>query len=124
MQTLITIGTDDGSWAPPKPVELTVTLDGRTGLAITNRDAVGWSVEGRGLVIAAAIRVGTGEWMRVDLTGGQRVDRGQEAVLAARALMIDVSLPTMSSPNMEQHQLRSRRQLGRRLRILPKASDT
>ena len=64
MKALITVGTDEGDWSPPKPVELGVTATDRTGLGVTNRTEVRWQAEGRGRITRAAIALGTGDWAR------------------------------------------------------------
>jgi hypothetical protein len=96
MTTLITVGTDDGLWAPPKEVELAVMTATPSGLGITNAEAVGWRLIEPARIVAAAIQTGTGDWARVDITA-LRVAAHQDVVIAARALHIDVNLPTLAA---------------------------
>jgi hypothetical protein len=109
MKALITVGTDEGDWAPPKPVELGVTAEGRTGLGVTNRTEVRWQAEGRGRVTRAAISLGTGDWAlrhwaRLDLDGITQVTAGQDIVLAPGVLTIDIDLPLLTGPEQRQLQ--------------------
>jgi hypothetical protein len=95
MKTMITVGTDAGDWAPPKRVELGVTFNAPSGLGITNTEAVSWRLTGHGCIVMAAIAVGPG-WARVDLNMGPlAVEDGQELIIAAFAVTIDVGLPRL-----------------------------
>lgn len=97
MKTLITIGTDEGVWAPPTLVELGVTIDTPGGLGITNSEEVRWPpLQKSARIVHAAIATGTGEWVGIDLSGPVLVEKGQEVVLAARALAINVELNPLS----------------------------
>jgi hypothetical protein len=110
VKALVTVGTDEGDWAPPKVVELGVTAEGRTGLGITNRTEVRWQAEARGRISRAAIALGTGaweqrRWARLDLDGITPVTAGQDVVLAPGVLTIDVDLPLLTV--REQRQLQA-----------------
>ena len=108
MKALITVGTDEGDWAPPKVVELGVTGTNRTGLGITNRTEVRWKAEGRGRITRAAIALGTGDgerrWASIDLHGGTKVSAGQDLVLAPGVLVIDVELQRLVPERQPQLQ--------------------
>ena len=112
MKALITVGTDEGDWAPPKVVELGVTGTNRTGLGITNRTEVRWKAEGRGRITRAAIALGTGDWAQrrwasIDLHGGTKVSAGQDIVLAPGVLVIDVELQRLVPERQPQLQANS-----------------
>jgi hypothetical protein len=101
---LVTVGTDGGDWAPPRAVELVVMADTLSGLGITNAGPVGWRLIEPARIVAAAVQTGSGDWARVDIAA-LRVARGQELIVAARALHIDVNLPTLSADQIRSQGL-------------------
>jgi len=109
METMITVGTDAGDWAPPKRVPLDVTFNAPSGLGITNTEAVSWRLIGRGHIVMAAIAIGPG-WARIDIAP-LRVVKGQDLTIAAFAVTIDVDLPRLYI---------NQGQIGGRLRELPR----
>lgn len=113
MRTLLTIATDTGQWAPPKMVELVVTTHAPSGLGITNAHEVSWTLAQKAEIVAAAVAVGTGNWHRVTV-GSILVRKGQDAMLAANSLVIDVNLPVMSPEEIHSQGL-----LEGRLREIP-----
>ena len=114
MRTLVTVGTDDGHWAPPKMIDLMVTTHAPSGLGITNSEEVSWTLAQRTCIVVAAIATGTGEWARIDVPA-KIVRRGEDVTVAAYAIVIDVDLPTMPAEEVRGQGLLE----GRLREILP-----
>jgi hypothetical protein len=83
----VTIGTASGDWAPPKLVAFELT----DNLNIVNADEIRWTIQKATRIRYAAIFVRGGWYVAwsVDVPVG----RGQDVVLAAREMSIDVEMP-------------------------------
>jgi hypothetical protein len=96
VRTLVTVGTEDGVWAPPRSIWLVATLNTPSGLGLTNAEPVRWRLTGKAKITQAALAVGGGGWVRLTIkpiTAG----KGREALIAAESIAIDVGLTAMST---------------------------